>query len=251
MVLGNIDSFKGTGLVAFIDILGFAKEIEEKWSNDEDNPLQKLLTLKGKLPKLTNDVFQDSDRNSKSKLFPCRVQTISDSIIVSFGFDDPLIHGDVILATMSFLYTISDIWTRAIEFGFTIRGAADIGQIFWDATEIIGPSFIHVYRLEQNQAKTSRILISSSLNKTLAGYFSKGSTLWDDNVLKMLRKDIDGYIIFNPHCLYSNQDKRELIAKLENMQSKSNGLEKEKYTPLLATLSSDNKALKKTELGKY
>ncbi len=251
MVLGNIDNFKGTGLVAFIDILGFAKEIEEKWDSPDDNPLPKLLTLKDKLPRITNDAFKEDDRNSKSKLFPCRVQTISDSIVVSFGFNDPLIHGDVILATMAFLYTISDIWTRAIEFGFTVRGAADLGQIFWNEKEIIGPSFLHVYRLEKSYAKSSRILISSSLNKTLADYFSKGYTLWDDNVLKMLRKDIDGYIIFNPHSLYSNQSKKDLIAKLQAMQDKAKGLEKEKYTPLLATLNSDNNILNRTELGKY
>jgi hypothetical protein len=209
------------------------------------------LTLKEKLPKITDDLFKDDDRNSKSKLFPCRVQTISDSIIVSFGFESPLIHGDVILATMAFLYTISDIWTRAIEFGFTVRGAVDIGQIFWDTKEIIGPSFLHVYRLEQTQAKTSRILISSSLNNTLAEYFGKGSTLWDENVLKMLRKDIDGYIIFNPHSLYSNQEKKDLIVKLQNMQNKAKGFEKEKYTPLLAILSTENNTLKRSDLGKY
>jgi hypothetical protein len=152
---------------------------------------------------------------------------------------------------MAFLYTISDIWTRAIEFGFTVRGAADIGQIFWDTKEIIGPSFLHVYKLEQTQAKTTRILISSTLNKTLAEYFGKGSTPWDENVLKMLRKDIDGYIIFNPHSLYSNQDRKDLIAKLQNMQNRANGLEKEKYTPLLATLSADNNILKRSDLGKY
>ncbi|MBS1914832.1 MAG: hypothetical protein JST87_01075 [Bacteroidetes bacterium] len=251
MVLGNIDNFKGTGLVAFIDILGFAKEIEEKWDNLEDNPLQKLLSLKEKLPKITNEVFNESDRNSKTKLFPCRVQTISDSIIVSFGFDDPLIHGDLILATMAFLYTISDIWTRAIELGFTVRGAADIGQIFWDSKEIIGPSFLNVYQLEQKYVKTSRILISSSLNKTLAEYFGKGLTRLDENILKMLRKDIDGYIIFNPHSLYSDQNKQDIIGKLQNMQNKSKGLEKEKYTPLLAILTSNDSILKKSELGKY
>lgn len=251
MVLGNIDNFKGTGLVAFIDILGFAKEIEDKWDSSDDNPLQKLLSLKDKLPRITSDAFKDDDRNSKSKLFPCRVQTISDSIVVSFGFNNPLVHGDLILATMAFLYAISDIWTRAIEFGFTVRGAADIGQIFWNEKEIIGPSFLRVYRLEQSHAKTSRILISSSLNKTLADYFSRGHTLWDESVLKMLRKDIDGYIIFNPHSLYSNHDKRDLILKLESMQKKATGLEKEKYTPLLATLSSDNKILNRLELGHY
>lgn len=153
MVLGNIDNFKGRGLVAFIDILGFSNEIERKWDNPDDNPLQKLLTLKEKLPRITIDSFKEDDKNSKSKLYPCRVQTISDSIVVSFGFNDPIIHGDVILATMAFLYTISNIWKRVIDFGFTVRGAADIGPIFWDTKEIIGPSFLTVYRLEQTQAR--------------------------------------------------------------------------------------------------
>jgi hypothetical protein len=110
---------------------------------------------------------------------------------------------------------------------------------------------LHVYRLKTTQAKTSRIIISHRLDKTLAEYFDKGSTAWDKNVLKMLRKDVDGYIIFNPHSLYSNHNKKDLIAKLENLQNRAKGLDKEKYTPLLATLNSDNYPLKRSELGKY
>lgn len=251
MVLGNIDNFKGTGLVAFIDLLGYAKEIDEKWDDPEDNPLEKLLTLKKKMPVISNDAFGDTDRNSKSKLYPCRVQTISDSIIVSFGFEEPLNHQDVILATMAFLYTILDIWTKVIDIGFTVRGAADVGQIFWNEKEIIGPAFLSVYRLEQAQAKTSRIIISPALNKTLAEYLAKGSTTWDKNVLEMLRKDIDGYIIVNPHALYSSRDRTSVIAKLQKMQLMSKGFEKEKYTPLLAMLNSDDFPLKRIDLGKY
>lgn len=67
----------------------------------------------------------------------------------------------------------------------------------------------------------------------------------------MLIKDIDGYIIFNPHSLYSDQSKKDLIAKLQNMQNKTEGFNKEKYTPLLAILSSENNILKKSDLGKY
>ena len=254
MVLGNIDNFKGTGLVAFIDILGYAKEIEAKWTSSEDNPLEKLLTLKSKLPRITDSAFNEDDRKSKSKLFPCRVQTISDSIIVSFGFNEPLIHQDVVLATYAFLDTISNIWTRVIDFGYTVRGGADFGQIFWNDKEIIGPAFLHAYRLEQSHAKTSRILISSSLNNTLAEYFSKGHTLWDEEVLKLMRKDIDGYLILNPHSLYSNHsnnNKADIVIKLQNMQNKANGMEKDKYTTLLASLSTDNIMLSRSELGRY
>ena len=251
MVLGNIENFKGKGLVAFIDLLGFAKEIDEKWGDTEDNPLEKLLNLKRNLPIISNESLKDFSED-KTRRYPCRLQTISDSIIVSFGFEKTLIHGDMILATMALFYTISEIWKRAIEFGFTVRGAVDIGQIFWNEKEIIGPSFINVYRLEQTHAKTSRIILSSALSKNLSEYFSRSSTLWDETILKMLRKDIDGYIIFNPHSLYSYEsDKKELIERLQRLKEKAKQFNKEKYSPLLATLNSENYPLRRSDLGQY
>lgn len=42
MILGNIKKYKGQGLVAFLGILGFSKEIIEKWGRKQDNPLEKL-----------------------------------------------------------------------------------------------------------------------------------------------------------------------------------------------------------------
>lgn len=91
MILGNIEKFNGQGLVAFIDILGFSKEIIDNWGNTENNPLDKLLELKENLPIHSNEELNKSDSESKGKrICPCRVQTISDSVVVSFGFDENL-----------------------------------------------------------------------------------------------------------------------------------------------------------------
>jgi hypothetical protein len=255
MILGNIEKHKGHGLVAFIDILGFSKEIIDNWENTEDNPLDKLLELKEHLPYHSNEELAKSDSKTKGKrIYPCRVQTISDSVVVSFGFDEKPVFGDIFLATISFFDTISVIWRNALEAGFTIRGAADWGPIFWNDKEIIGPSFINAYSLEQSQAKSSRVIISSSLNRNLAKVFNEAKTFWNDEILKILRKDNDGYLILNPHSLYDTNDendKERVIKLLNDLRLKANHINKEKYNPILTALNSDKHFLLSDDLGKY
>lgn len=249
MIQGNIDKFKGDGLVAFLDILGFSKEIEENWSNKESNPLEKILELKKHIPIYSNKDFGDSEPNNKVRKYVCRVQTISDSIIVSFGFSEPIIYGDIILGIIAFFDTISVIWRNTLESGFTLRGAADFGQIYWDEKEIIGPSFIKVYKLEHFYSKTSRVIISSTFNQNLAKIFSEQTTFWNDKILEILRIDNDGFIILNPHNLYSNEnelnDKQRLISIIEYLRNKTSGFNKEKYSPLLSALSLEKYNLKR------
>lgn len=255
MILGNIEKHKGQGLVAFIDILGFSKEIIEKWEDIEDNPLDKLLELKEHLPVHSNKELEEADSETKGKrIYPCRVQTISDSIVVSFGFDEEPKYGDVFLATISFFDTISVIWRNALEAGFTVRGAADWGPIFWNDKEIIGPSFINAYSLEEKQAKSSRIIISSSLNRNLAKVYSEVKTFWNEEILKILRKDNDGYLILNPHSLYTKDDQKDkarVVGILTELRSKANHINKEKYNPILTALNSDEHSLLEDDLGKY
>lgn len=253
MIIGNPEKFNGKGLVAFIDILGFSKEIENNWNNKDENPLEKLLELKKHLPKYSNKDLKKLDPESKTKrTYICRVQTISDSIVVSFGFEEKIIMGDLMLGMSAFFNTISVIWRNAIETGFTVRGAVDFGSIYWDKTEIIGPAFINAYRLEQSYAKTSRIVLSSVFNGHLGNVYNKERTLWDEHALNFLRKDNDGYIIINPHNLYnSDEDKIRVIELLKAMQKKARSLDREKYVPVLAALNSEKYNLKKEDVGNY
>lgn len=122
MILGNIDNFKGIGLVAFLDILGFANEISIQWDEEESDLLPRILELK---ESLHNREIPDKEKKvlSYTKYFLNRIQTISDSIVVSYGFDEDLSVGDIRFATYSFLDNISFIWRKCLELGFTIRGA--------------------------------------------------------------------------------------------------------------------------------
>ena len=253
MIVGHPDKFKGVGLVAFIDILGFSKEIENNWDNRKANPLKKILNLKKHLPKHTIKNIKKYQQDSKhNRTYICRVQTISDSIIVSFGFEKEFIMGDFVLGMTAFFDTISVIWKNTIEVGFTIRGAVDFGKIYWDKKEIIGPAFIKAYRLEQSHAKTSRVILSSDFNKNLTNAYQTGNTLWDDHFLEFLRKDNDGYIILNPHKLYDNEeDKQYLIKCLTALKLGAKSFDCEKYSPILASLHAEKYNLFKSDLGKY
>lgn len=252
MILGNIEKFNGQGLVAFIDILGFSKEIEDNWGDKTNNPLDKLLQLKSNLPIHSNKDIEKIAPKSMTRTYMCRVQTISDSIVVSFGFNENPIYGDIILGTIAFFDTISVIWRNTLEAGFTVRGAVDYGSIYWDDKEIIGPAFLNAYKLEMNFAKTSRIIVSSVFNRNLAKIFSQATTFWNDKILKVLRKDNDGYIITNPHKLYSGEeDKRHVLGLLEGLRDKAKLLNKEKYAPILAALNAEEYNLKKEDLGQY
>ncbi len=252
MILGYKDKFKGTGLVAFIDILGFSKEIEDNWSSAERNPLEKLLELKENLPIISKSDLSGKDSSQGGRSYMCRVQTISDSIIVSFGFEDNIIYGDIILGTLAFFATISNIWTNALIAGFTVRGAADMGEIYWDEKEIIGPAFISSYKLEANHAKTSRIIISSRLNQNLKKICNQNKTFWNEEILKILRKDIDGYIILNPHDLYESEtEKKDIVDILEKLKASTSTLTMEKYIPLLAALNSEKYNLREEDLGNF
>jgi len=258
MIIGNIDKFKGTGLVAYLDLLGFSNEIENKWSNVEDNPLDKILLLKKNIPQFTSEELKELSPNKNQRTYLCRVQTISDSIIVSFGLEKPCSIADIVLGIIVFIETISSIWVNTLVSGFTLRGAVDMGEIYWDDKEIIGPALIKTYQLEKDYAKTSRIIISSSFNKNLAKLFSEKQTLWNDKILQLLRLDIDGYLIVNPHNLYSYKvdnneviDTNELINCIIEIQKKAKGFVKEKYTPLLCSLNMAKFNLTKENLGNY
>lgn len=257
MIKGNIDNFKGKGLVGFLDILGFSKEIESHWNDKDENPLEKILELKEHIPVRSKYDFDKSEEENKTLKYVCRVQTISDSIVVSFGFDEPIIYGDLILGIISFFDTISVIWRNSLEAGFTLRGAVDFGQIYWDEKEIIGPSFIKTYKLEQQFAKTSRVIVSSEFNQHLLRIFTGQTTFWNKIILEVLRKDSDGYLILNPHTLYSrkdeeeNEDKIHIVSLIKKLRDGAKGMNREKYAPLLAALDSDKYNLKKEDLGKY
>jgi hypothetical protein len=250
VILGNNKKFKGVGLVSFIDVLGFSNDILKNWNNTLDNPLEKILSIKKDMP-INSSIEDDGRRNHRT--YVSRVNTVSDSVTICFGYNEEIIAGDFVLGIESVIANISYVWSTFISKGYTIRGAIDFGDIYWDETELIGPAFINAYKLESEVAKCSRVIISSRLNKNLRNLFDNHERI-GDKLLNKFRKDVDGYVIVNPTILYRNNLER--VAMIDNLikmrDAIPSGIIREKYNPLISMLSDDSDVpLKKDGVGRY
>ncbi|WP_159813018.1 hypothetical protein [Pseudomonas sp. 18058] len=252
MQLGNVKHFKGIGYVCFLDILGFSQDILSNWSASESNPLDKLLAIKSALPVLHADEIEP-ELNSSVRSYVCRVNTVSDSITIAFGLENKLIIGDMVLGLEALLANVREVWRTAIELGYTLRGAIDFGDIYWDKNELVGPAFINAYRLESEIARVSRVLVSSKLNKLLSDLASNYSTGITEHLITNFRKDVDGYIVLDPYKMGATDEERKLLVlKLQTMASRvSLPLIKEKYAPLIEMLSKEPSELEHSQLGCY
>lgn len=252
MILGNSEKFKGKGHVCFIDVLGFSNDILDRWHALESNPLEKILSIKNRMP-----IFRDVDKDtggSSHRQYVCRVQTISDSVTICFGYGHKIIVGDLVLGLEALLANLSYIWSTFIGEGYTIRGAIDFGDIYWDKNELIGPAFINAYRLESDVAKNSRVVLSSGLNRELRNLFDNHESGLTEHLRRNFRRDVDGYIVFDPNVMYrSDEERRFLIRELSSMKTKvESKVVKEKYTQVLSMLSDGvTEDLKAADFGNY
>ena len=253
MIFDNTKNFKGVGYVCFIDVLGFSNDILKNWERKTSNPLEKILTVKKKIPGFIH-FGEDVDSSSLGSSYTCRVNTISDSFTVCFGFKDNPGLFDLAFGLDVILNNLLYVWSTFIGKGYTIRGAIDYGDIYWDENELIGPAFIRAYHFESEVAKTSRVVVSSNLNKVLNDLFSNQRSTFIDRLLRKFRKDIDGYIIVDPMTLYkSPMEQKFLIKHLKKMRDDAPiGIAREKYNPLISMLGDNAKeALKIEDIGNY
>ncbi|OPY65611.1 MAG: hypothetical protein A4E62_02651 [Syntrophorhabdus sp. PtaU1.Bin002] len=253
MILGSSRKFKGAGYVCFIDVLGFSNDILKNWKDPAHDPLEKILTIKREMPGFSS--VEDKDDSQSHRIYACRVNTISDSVTICFGYPDKVIVGDLVLGLEAVLSNASFVWSTFIQNGYTVRGAIDFGDIYWDETELIGPAFINAYRLESEVARISRIIVSSNLNKVLKDLLNKHKSSLTEHLMRSFRKDIDGYIIVDPSILYqSDSESSGLLDSLKKMRDiVPTEVLKAKYTPLISMLSEDDAkpVLRDEDVGEY
>lgn len=255
MISSNNKEPKVTAYVCYLDILGFKNDIRNNWGKNLD-PLDKILSIKKELMKFNEKREGISLRYTDPARYYPEVITMSDSFIVYYQLIENYRRTfDWMIGLESILHGISNGWLAAIKNGYTIRGAIDIGEVYWNLKEndVIGPAFINAYELESEVVKNSRVIISSAMNKLfdeLANYNEEGSITF---IKKYFRKDVDGYIIIDPNILHNSDAERiELIEKLKNIRNATSGIKREKYTPLINMLSEKGKIdLKASDFGLY
>lgn len=253
-ILDKKNEFEGQAIVCFIDILGFSDDIKNNWDNknksDPSHPLKRILNIKQQAKEFCEDVIEKAfhDELPKNQIsHHIIVTSISDSFVIRFGFDDEVTPNNDYFKTgiSGVIWTAMGIWLSCILNGYTVRGAIDLGNAYWNDDSIIGNTFINVYELESKVAKNSRIIVSSNLNKILERFFTEfriENSAYQNALIEMFIKDVDGYIILNPRLMLITDPNSPdyLVRSILEIQEKAKGINKEKYNPLIYMLKNNN-----------
>jgi len=156
-------------LVAFIDILGF-KEIVKQSENDTSkieliysvlNYLKKWEVPEKwslKLVKIEEDAQKRGVENFDMR-YKTNTTSFSDSIVVSVKIDN-----NVNEMTSTLITNLSYIGAILFEKGILFRGGLTLGNIIHDENgTVFGQGLIDAYKLESNNAKYPRIILSDKL----------------------------------------------------------------------------------------
>ena len=159
-----------TGIIAFIDILGF-KEIVKKSERDTEllNTIYQSLNFlkRRELPDKWNIQLIEIEEDAQFKglhQFDISDRTFSsafsDSIVVSVIVNENNINASLstLIANLSF------VGSKFMMDGILIRGGITIGKIIHNETGVVfGQGLIDAYHLESKAAKYPRIILSDKL----------------------------------------------------------------------------------------
>lgn len=259
-IKGDPKCFYGKALLVFIDLLGFSNAVLRNWGDGNDSPLKRLLRIKN-APVISRPerqvvfaVYNDGPNGKPIRHYNyrSRAQMISDSIVISVALPQELTLGDLMLATVSLVNRLLQVWRKAISEGFTIRGTLEFGDIFWNESDIVGPALVKAFFYEKNVAESSRVIvgrdcISIILNALRCSQEIRASVQRD--ILPFMMKDNDGLIAVDPTGLIAVGRKGNL-EKLKALRSKCSESEhSRKYDRLISYLDDPSTIVPADENG--
>lgn len=245
-VFGNPTSFFGQGLVAFIDLLGFAGTVLTNWGEGGDDALARLLRIKAAIPKEDNHLLPvccDPDWKPEFA-YRCKVRAMSDSVLIFTALPEHLTYGDLAFASISMIACIRGAWIQAVKEGYTVRGAIELGQLYWDGEEVTGPAFIDAYHLESRIAGCSRVILGPRYMKALVKASESVNIMTDPfTPVVFLCKNKDRFISLNPRFLVTHKevDPEVMLEKIRGMHASCSNDKNAatKYVELLQMLENE------------
>jgi hypothetical protein len=208
LVCGNPEKHLGPTILSYIDILGFSNALMNNWGAHPESALHKLLRIKATIPSSDEKtqipialVNRETDKTIERYLTITR--TLSDSVITMAALPDICEWESFYCRVYSVLFSIRLIWQQAIREGFTIRGVVELGDLFWNELEIIGPVLVTAYNLEK-KVKTSRVIFGPNLLKNILTAFDSSGWPIDHGSSPINSMYCsDGLIAVNPRFIFA------------------------------------------------
>lgn len=129
------DEFEGTGIVAFVDLLGFRNEIYNNWDREADNPLKRIKELYKYVKDFLSDPdgqqFVDYDEATLiDKAKYGKTLSVSDSFTIMIPYEEENDLG-FLLSLLSICGSILTLTRKCHDLGFVLRGAISFGELYW------------------------------------------------------------------------------------------------------------------------
>lgn len=198
-------------VVAFIDILGFTKIIEN--SVIDDNEFSKTF--------YALSYFENETRNNlevgKAAEYGRIVTAFSDSIVISYPMSR---------ATMrALLGDVLRLQEAVSTFGYFIRGGVTFGKLFHEKGMIFGPALVEAYNMENKIAVYPRVILTpdyfsqfESLPNETAELLNVNPFHLDDLVIQ----DDDGHYFLDFLQFLNERENEKLLQKVDDTISKEN-----------------------------
>jgi hypothetical protein len=234
---GNPKGFFGWGLVAFIDLLGFSADLASSWSDGDESPLARLLRIKEAAARIPDSgilAYFPGKPSFDPKIHRARVHTVSDSIVVCCALPPAGELHHITMAMTVVSHGVQMAWAAAIREGYTIRGAIELGEIYWSESETIGPAFVASYCLESKIAGISRVVLKPLFLANLLKRMNDDWSEWPSS--EWFSVSEDNLIEISLHTLKEN-----LRGDLEGLEAlkRNAGANAYRYDHVLETLRAD------------
>lgn len=157
-------------IIAYFDVLGWKDKIDRAASDPHRLAQLRLVTI---ALGVTKGAFEGQGG---------QLSSFSDNVVISVPHDPQVIQ--------DFLETLSRIQVALALWGFFIRGALTIGDVYHDTKSVFGPGLVRAYELESKVAIYPRLLLDPDVPELNAIDFP----VMPDRELRFLDPFYDGFL---------------------------------------------------------
>ncbi|XXG30220.1 MAG: hypothetical protein WJ306_09240 [Ferrovum myxofaciens] len=145
--------------VAYLDILGFSKFVEDAEKNSDK--LQQLDKLFNEV--IPREILPDGKNSNYPKYFDMKCLSISDSFIVSAPDLEHHTHPALVVVSMKAIQIAHAI----LDMGFLVRGALNIGNVYRTDSNIIGTGYQDAVKLGDKSGDYPQIILTEQATDAL------------------------------------------------------------------------------------
>jgi hypothetical protein len=246
LIRGNPSRFMGLALVVYLDLLGMSRAIINNWGAESNSALHRLLRIKASIPRddeKTQITLSICDPMTNKEFDSCLsiTRTLSDSIVTMLALPSSpseCSSQEFSIRVFNVLFCLRSIWQQSLREGFTIRGAIELGEMFWNETEFTGPGLVCAHKLEDEFAKTSRVLVGPLLATNIVNFAKINPNTESPMNAFLIGKDEK--IIVDPHFVIGP----EMVNILESLQQNA-GQSKNKYDEVIEILKTPKEKVRR------